>query len=115
MTELTCIVCPRGCRLKGDTENGYRVTGHSCEKGEAYGKNELLNPTRVVTSTVKITGAMHRRIPVKTNGAIPKKLIFEAMKLLDGIELKAPVKLGDIVVKDILGTGIDFVASRDML
>ena len=58
MTELICIVCPKGCHLKVDEENGYRVTGNSCKRGEEYGKKELTNPTRVITSTVRVTGGL---------------------------------------------------------
>mgnify|MGYP001264841488 CR=1 FL=1 len=114
MTELVCIVCPKGCHLHVDEENDYKVTGQSCPRGESYGKIELLNPTRVITSTVRIEGASHRRCPVKTNGAIPKSLIFEAMKTLDPVTLHAPVQLGQVVVENVCGTGIDFVASRSL-
>lgn len=114
MTELICIVCPKGCHLHVDEDNGFKVTGHSCPRGETYGKMELLNPTRVITSTVRIEDAMHRRCPVKTNGVIPKSLIFEAMKTLDEVTLHAPIKLGQVVVQNVCGTGIDFVASRSM-
>ena len=114
MTELICIVCPRGCRLHVDEENGGKVTGNGCRRGEEYGKNELLHPTRVVTSTVRIEGGIHKRLPVKTDGPIPKEQIFEAMRLLDGVTLRSPVKLGQVVVTDILKTGVNFVAARDM-
>ena len=66
MTDLICIVCPKGCHLHVDEENGYAVTGNSCPRGADYGKKELVNPTRVITSTVKITGGIHNRLPVKT-------------------------------------------------
>lgn len=114
MKELICIVCPKGCHLKVDEENGWQVTGNSCPRGEEYGRIEMTNPTRVLTSTVKINGGLHRRLPVKTNGMIPKRLLFPAMKQLDEIELTSPVKEGDIVIKDIIGTGIDLIATRDM-
>ncbi|MGX8701906.1 DUF1667 domain-containing protein [Caproiciproducens sp.] len=114
MTELICIVCPKGCHLKVDEKNGCAVTGNGCKRGEVYGKKELTDPTRVVPSTVKINGGSHRRLPVKTSEPIPKAMIFDAMKLLDTVEVTAPVKRGDVVYKDILGTGIDFVATRDM-
>ena len=114
MKELVCIVCPRGCRLKVDEENGYAVTGNSCPKGAEYGKKELTAPTRVITSTVKISGAMIARCPVKTDRAIPKAMIFDAMKLLDGVELRSPVKTGDIALADVLGTGANFVVTRDL-
>lgn len=114
MTELICIVCPKGCHLKVDEENGYQVTGNSCPRGADYGKKELTNPTRVITSTVKIIGGAHRRLPVKTDKDISKALIFKAVRLLDDVEVVSPVKTGDIVLKDILGTDVNFVATRDM-
>lgn len=114
MTELICITCPKGCHLKVDEENDYAVTGNSCPRGAEYGKNELKNPKRVVTSTVKTNSAGHPRCPVKTNGAIPKGKMFEAMRLLDDVTLAAPVKVGDVVVKDLFGTGVDFVACKNI-
>ncbi len=114
MKELICIVCPKGCHLKVDDENGYTVTGNSCPRGAEYGKKELLNPTRVITSTVKIDGALYPRCPVKTDAPIPKRLIFDAMKLLNGVKLSAPVHTGDVVIENVLGTGVNFVVSRDL-
>jgi len=115
MTEIVCIVCPKGCHLNvEETAGDYRVTGQGCERGEAYGCEEMRNPTRIITSTVKITGAAHRRCPVKTKYAIPKRLIPDAMRLLDNIELASPVMEGDIVVDNICGTGIPFVTTRSL-
>ncbi len=114
MTELICIVCPRGCHLKVDEENGFAVTGNSCPRGAEYGRAELTNPTRVVTSTVRVAGALHPRCPVKTNMPIPKKLVFDAVKALDGVCLKAPVAAGQTVVKNVCGTNADFIATRDL-
>lgn len=114
MKELICIVCPRGCHLKVDEANGYKVTGNSCPRGEQYGKAELKNPVRVLTSTVRIEGGLHRRCPVKTNGAIPKGKIREVMALLNGVTLKAPVAMGQTVIKDVCRTGIDLVTTRDI-
>ncbi|WP_432664550.1 DUF1667 domain-containing protein [Wukongibacter baidiensis] len=116
--EMVCIVCPIGCHLtvtKDDGEPlGYSVTGNKCKRGIEYGIKELTNPTRVITSTVKIKNAHLRRLPVKTNGAIPKDLNFECMRLINSIEVVAPIKMGDVIVKNILGTGVDLVASRSM-
>ena len=114
MKELICIVCPKGCHLRVDEDNGYAVTGNGCPRGAEYGKIELTHPTRVVTSTVKCQGAAHPRCPVKTNQAMPKELIFQAMKALDGVELAAPVHVGQVVVENVCGTGADFVACRDL-
>ncbi|PAB55940.1 molybdopterin oxidoreductase [Anaeromicrobium sediminis] len=104
-----------GCRLDViEEKEKYTVLGNKCPRGKDYGVKELTNPTRVVTSTVKIEGGLLNRIPVKTNGDIPKDKVFECMKLLDKIQLKAPVKAGDIVLKNIFNTGIDVVTSRSM-
>lgn len=114
MKQLICIVCPKGCHLSVDEENGYAVTGNGCPRGAEYGKKELTHPTRVVTSTVRIAGGAFRRCPVKTDRDIPKELVFRAMELLDGVEISSPVRCGDVVLSDILGTGANFIATRDL-
>lgn len=114
MKHLICIVCPNGCHLDVDDENGFKVTGNRCQRGAEYGKTELTNPTRVLTSTVKISSASHRRCPVKTDGPIPKGKLFEAMDVLDNVELKSPVKRGDVVINNILGTGANLIVTKDM-
>ena len=114
MTDLICIVCPKGCSLSVDENDNYKVSGHSCERGEEYGREELENPTRVVTSTVSISGAMYRRCPVKTKQPIPKGLIMDAVDMLGTIELAAPVREGSVIITDICGTGVPWVTTRDM-
>ena len=114
MKNLICIVCPKGCHLQVDDEHGYTVTGNSCPRGAEYGKTELLHPTRVLTSTVRVDGGLHRRLPVKTTAPIPKELMFEAMNALNRVTLTAPVTVGQVVIHDLLGTGVDVVATRDM-
>ena len=114
MTELICIVCPTGCHLKVDEEKDFAVTGNGCPRGAEYGKKELTNPTRVITSTVRVEGGTIRRASVKTSSDIPKGKIFEAMRLLDNVTLQAPVHMGDVVVHDILGLGVDFVATKNV-
>jgi CxxC motif-containing protein len=114
MPELICIVCPKGCRLKLDENNAYSVSGQSCPRGEEYGRTELKNPTRVLTSTVRVRNSVHSRCPVKTSAPIPKKLIREAMLSLDSVSLNTPVKVGQVAVRNVCGTDIDFVATRDI-
>ena len=114
MKELICIVCPKGCHLTVDEEHGWTVSGNDCPRGAEYGKMELTHPTRVVTSTVRCTGGAHPRCPVKTAAPIPKSDIFQAVRCLDGVELTAPVHAGDIVVANVCGTGIPFIATRDL-
>jgi len=113
--ELVCIVCPIGCRLKiTGTPDNLTVTGNQCKRGIGYASDEINNPTRMICSTVKIRGAIHKVIPVKTDKAIPEKYKLEVMKLINNIELTSPVKMGDIVVADIFGTGINIVTTRNM-
>jgi CxxC motif-containing protein len=114
MTELICIVCPQGCHLKVDEENGYEVKGNSCPRGAEYGKKELVNPTRVITTTVAIEGGIYRRIPVKTAGDIPKGMIFEIMDEINKVVVKAPIKVGDIIIENVLGTGVNVVSAKTM-
>lgn len=114
MTELICIVCPKGCHLHVDEENGCAVTGAGCPRGEAYGKKELTNPTRVLTSIVRIDGAIHACCPVKTSGDIPKSEIPHAMELLKDVRLTSPVRIGDVVKARICGTEYDWIVTKNM-
>lgn len=113
MKELICIACPRGCHLKVD-EITYEVTGNSCPRGAVYGANELRNPVRVITSTVRIKGANLNRLPVKTDKAIAKGLMFDVIKLLDDVEVHSPIHSGDVVLHNVLGTDVNIVACKDM-
>lgn len=114
MKELICIVCPKGCQLKVDEDNDYAVTGNTCPRGAQYGRAELMNPVRVVTSTVKIKGSEQKRCPVKTAQAIPKALVLPTMEVLDQVALTAPVKVGDTAVKNIFDTGVDIVVTKNI-
>lgn len=114
MTQLVCIVCPRGCHLQVDVENGYAVTGNACPRGDVYGQKELRNPTRTLTSTVQITGAAIPRLPVKTDCEIPKEMVLQAVRLLDPVVVAAPVETGDVILADVLGTGANIVATRSL-
>lgn len=114
MKELVCIVCPKGCRLHVDEENDYAVTGNACPRGAVYGHGEIKNPTRVLTSTVKIDGALYRRCPVKTDGVVPKGKLMEIMKLLNAVELKSPVQIGQVVIENVAGTGANVVVTKDL-
>ncbi len=114
MIELICIGCPKGCRLSVDENNNYSVTGHSCQIGEEYGRNEILNPTRVLTTIVRIENGIHNCLPVKSSKPLPKDKLIEASRALKDVVVKSPVKTNEIIVENILDTGIDIVATRDM-
>lgn len=114
MKEMICIVCPRGCHLQVDEENDYLVSGNSCPRGEEYGKSEILHPVRVLTSIVKVNGGNHRCCSVKTSGGIPKDEIANAMQALRPIKVQSPVHIGQIIVKDVCSTGIDWIATKNV-
>ncbi|OPJ56017.1 DUF1667 domain-containing protein [Alkalithermobacter paradoxus] len=114
--DLVCIVCPIGCRMsieKTDSKD-YKVSLNKCKRGEKYAIEEVTNPKRMITTTVRINNGQLRLIPVKTKDAVPKEMIFEIMEYLDDIVVEAPIKLGDIIVENILNTGVDIVATRNM-
>lgn len=114
MKELVCIVCPKGCRLHVDDENGFTVTGNSCPRGAEYGKNEIQNPTRVLTSTVRLSGGAYRRCPVKTEKAVPKGKLLDIMKELNHVEVASPVSIGQVVLTNVAGTGVNVVVTKSL-
>jgi len=114
--ELTCIGCPVGCALEVtlDGEKVISVTGNTCKIGENYGTKECTNPTRVVTSSVLVSGGDSEILPVKTKSDIPKNMIYDCVKALKGVIVKAPVHIGDVVLKNVLGTGVDIIATKNI-
>jgi CxxC motif-containing protein len=111
MSEFTCVVCPWGCSLKAEGEN---ISGYSCSRGFNYAKREQTDPRRSISGTVRINGAAQKVIPVKTSAPIPKHLLLEAAALLYTAKVYPPINTGDIIIPNILGTGIDFVAARSV-
>lgn len=114
--ELICISCPLGCNLEVNIkdENNILVTGNSCKRGEIYGIKECTNPTRIVTTTVAVKNGQEAVVPVKTERDIPKDRILECIKLLKDIEIEAPVKIGTVIATDILNTGVNIVATKNI-
>ena len=113
--DLVCIVCPIGCRLKvTGPPDDLNVTGHVCKKGITYAYDEINNPTRMICTTAIIKGGIHPVIPVKTDRPIPDKYKLEVVKAVNELVLQSPVKMDDIVIADLFGTGVNIVAERDM-
>jgi CxxC motif-containing protein len=113
--EMVCVVCPMGCRMTVSVDGkNCSVEGNKCDRGKKYAFDEMTNPLRTVTSSVKIVSAEIRRLPVKTVQAFPKGKMFELMGILKQVEVKSPVKMGDVILPNALGTGIDVVASRSV-
>lgn len=114
--ELICINCPLGCGLTVTIKDGEveKVQGNTCPKGEAYGKKEVTNPTRIVTSIVKITGGVLPVVSVKTASDIPKEKIMDCARVLKEVEVQAPVSIGDVVLEDVCGTGVPMIATKNV-
>ena len=112
--KMICINCPKGCEL--DVERGpggeVRVAGHACPRGEAYGKAEFVNPTRMVTGLVRVAG-MRKPLPVKTRTAVPKAKISEVLFALSQTTVQLPVSIGDVVIPAVAGTEVDVVATAN--
>jgi CxxC motif-containing protein len=113
---LICISCPLGCNLdiKYEKNKIISVEGATCKRGNTYAEKEIFNPERIVTSTVKIVGASIRFLPVKTDNAIPKKIMEKIMKEVFKITVHAPIKVGDIICKNIAESGANLVATRTL-
>ena len=113
--EFTCICCPLGCQISVTKENGqFLITGNNCPKGEKYVKDEMTNPTRMVTSMVNVKGGEIPVVSVKTKEAISKDKIEDCMNALKGVEVVAPVKIGDIILEDVDDTGISIVDTKNV-
>lgn len=120
--ELTCIGCPLGCSLtvslNTDADRSVEVisvTGNTCPKGDIYARKEVTNPTRIVTSTVRVKNGTSPMVNVKTETDIPKNKIFACTNALRGIEISAPVKIGDIVLENVADTGVNVIAAKNIM
>ena len=113
---LICIGCPLGCPLTVEMEGSEvkAVSGNTCPRGDAYARKEMTNPTRIVTSTVRVAGGRLAMVSVKTASAIPKGKIFDCVKALKDVEVKAPVKIGDVIVENVAGTGVNIIATKNV-
>ena len=115
-TKILCITCPKGCTLEVTHAGAtvLKVEGSNCKRGADYAAAELTDPRRMVATTVRVRGATHPLLPVYTRKPFPKPRIPSLLAALRRMELTAPVSMGQVVLADALGTGIDVIASRDM-
>ncbi|MBP5279998.1 MAG: DUF1667 domain-containing protein [Erysipelotrichaceae bacterium] len=112
---LICINCPKGCHMIVEEVDGeVKVSGNSCPRGVIYATNELKNPLRTLTTTVAVESKDHHRLPVISSSPLPKGKLLDVMKQLKGVEVKAPVHMGDVIVKDVLGLNADIIASKSI-
>ena len=113
---LICIGCPLVCPLTVEMEGTEvkTVSGNTCPRGDAYARKELTNPTRIVTSTVRVAGGKLAMVSVKTSSDIPKSKIFDCVKALKDVEVTAPVKIGDVIIENVAGTGVNIIATKNV-
>jgi CxxC motif-containing protein len=113
---LICINCPLGCMLTVamDGKKIVSVAGNTCRRGDTYARKELTNPTRIVTSTVRVLGGSESMVSVKTKEDIPKGKVLECVRALKDVVLPAPVKIGDVILEDAAGTGVSIVATKNV-
>ena len=118
MTEkrLTCINCPMGCQLTVtmDGTEIVKIEGNTCPRGETYAQKEVTAPTRIVTSLVRVKDGSIPRVSVKTRPDVPKDKIFSCMEEIHRLSVQAPVRIGDVLLSDIAGTGADLVATKEV-
>lgn len=111
--EMTCINCPMGCSLTVTIDgDNISVSGNTCPRGENYAKDEVKNPTRIVTSTIPVLNK--ERVSCKTERAIPKDKIFDVMKEINKTRLSSPINIGDILIENVCNTGINVVATKNV-
>ena len=113
MRKFICIQCPMGCEIIV-SKDGTKIEGNKCPRGKEYVIQEMTSPKRVLTTTVFIEKGLHPMLPVRSNGELPKEFLGKCMKILAGVKVRAPVKRGDVIYENILGTGVNIVASRSM-
>lgn len=112
---IICVACPMGCGVTVEiADNGdiVSVTGNTCKRGDAYARAECTNPVRSLATTVKVNGGVHNVVPCKSAGSLPKDKIMECMEVINTAQAEAPVALGDVLVENILDTGINIVATN---
>ena len=112
--EITCIVCPRGCRMTADIQaERITVTGHSCNRGEKHAVAEILHPVRSLTSIVRVSNRCDTMVSVKSEAPVPKEEMFAIMERIHTTTVEAPVQIGDVILDGICGTRI--IATKQIL
>lgn len=114
--EIVCVSCPVGCRIKVRIENGQleRLEGNRCPRGEEYARQEALEPRRVLPTSVKVVGGTAPLVSVRTDRPVPKERLEELMAEIKRLAVEAPVEIGQVIARDLLGTGSHLIATRSV-
>jgi CxxC motif-containing protein len=114
--DIRCIICPTGCLVHVENVNGELIIeGHSCKRGEVYAREEFVAPKRILTTTMRVENGFLPLIPVRSDKPIPKNKLGDTLKLIAETQIKAPIKMGDKLIENILGLEINIIASRDLI
>jgi CxxC motif-containing protein len=109
---ITCILCPIGCEIRINKKELLVINGVKCKKGIQYSKNEVLNPKRILTTSILVKNGVLPLLSVKTSKPIPKEKIFKILKIIKNTSVNAPIEIGEIIIKNILNTGSDIIATK---
>jgi len=113
--EITCIGCPLGCRMTAEIGEAVAIKGNMCVIGYEYGLAEVQTPKRILTASVKVMrGEGYEMLSVKTNAPIPKECMMDCMAVIRGYCAEGEYAVGDVVIRDILGLGVDLIATREV-
>ncbi len=114
---ITCIACPNGCDIRvifDEDGNIAKLEGHKCKNGIAYAEAEVTRPERILTSSIAVLGGDFKLVSVKTASPIPKDMLRDAVGEIAKVKVHAPVKVGDVLMENIMGTGVDIVATSNV-
>jgi CxxC motif-containing protein len=114
--QLICIRCPLGCALRANIEDGViiSVSGNTCPRGADYAASECLNPKRMITSAIPVSNGQWEMLPLKSSCEVPKDKVQECVRCLRGLNVRAPVRAGQVILANVAGTGADFIATRSV-
>ena len=111
-TNVTCILCPIGCEIRVNIKDLSIIDGAKCKRGIEYSKNEIINPKRTITTSILVKNGDLPLVSVKTSKPIPKNKIFKILEIIKKKSVDAPIKIGEIIIENILDTGSDIVATK---
>ncbi len=114
--DIRCIICPTGCLVHVENVNGELIIeGHSCNRGEEYAREEFVAPKRILTTTMQVEEGFLPLVPVRSDKPLPKEKLEDTLKEIAKTKIKAPIKMGDVLIENVLGLDINIIASRDLI
>ena len=110
--QMICTLCPMGCQLEiSGTSGTYQVKGNGCPRGKGYAIQEVTDPRRTVTSTMRVNNGNRKLVSVKSSEPIPKDRMFDVIQTISVVVIEAPIKVGDVLLANVLGSGVDIIAT----